>query len=215
MTGHTSADDITAHWEQVHRDRPPTDVSWYEPTPDTSLAMLDELGVDVHDPVLDVGAGSSRLAESLLQRRFTDITALDVSAAALQLARDRLGHRASEIHWITADLLDWKPARRYTVWHDRAVFHFLTDDGQRERYRELLRGTLAPGGVIVVATFAEDGPRECSGLPTCGYDSARLVATLGPGFKTQAAHRVEHHTPTGAVQPFTWLGARLGPSSGM
>lgn len=208
MAGHAPAEGTAAHWEQVHQDSSPADVSWYEPSPDTSLAMLDELGADPRDPVLDVGAGSSALAESLLHRGFNDITALDVSDSALQMARDRLGDRAQEIDWIVADLLAWRPARRYAVWHDRAVFHFLAEEDQRERYRQLLHHALVPGGLVVVATFAADGPQQCSGLPTRRYDPDALSAALGPDIEPHVVHRVEHRTPAGAVQPFSWLGAR-------
>lgn len=208
MTEQLAADGPANYWDRVHGSRPPTDVSWYEPTPATSLAMFDELGVDPHDPVIDVGAGSSGLAEALLHRGFVNITALDVSYTALQVARDRLGDRAAQIDWIVADLLSWQPSRQYAVWHDRAVFHFLTDEDQRARYRRSLLEALRPGAVVIVATFAEDGPQRCSGLPTHRYDPAGLAAALGPELEPRVVHHVEHRTPTGAVQPFTWLGAR-------
>lgn len=208
MARHASAGETAAHWDRVHGDRPPTDLSWYEPAPNTSLAMLDELGVAPEDPVLDAGAGSSELAACLLERRYRDVTALDVSDAALRIARGRLGDRARDVDWIVADVLTWTPPRRYAAWHDRAVFHFLTDDDRRERYRRLLRAAVAPGGAVVIGTFADDGPRQCSGLPTRGYSPDELCAALGAEFEPRVVRRVEHRTPSGAAQPFTWLGAR-------
>lgn len=208
MTEQGSTDSPATYWDRVHNGRQPTDVSWYEPTPDSSIAILDELRVDLLGPIIDVGAGSSGLAAALLERGFGDITALDVSDVALQIGRDTLGTRAGEIDWITADLLTWKPSRRYAAWHDRAVFHFLTEEDQRERYRRLLAEALTPGAIVVVATFAADGPHQCSGLPTSRYDPAELAAELGPDIVPQVARRIGHRTPTGTVQPFTWLGGR-------
>lgn len=205
----TSAGHWAGHWEQVHRTRDPFTVSWFELEPAASLGLLDALGVGADESVLDAGAGSSGLAAPLLERGYRDVTALDVSGAALRAARARLGGRGGDVEWIEADLLDWTPPRRYRAWHDRAVFHFLTDEERRERYRRLLRLALAPGAAVVVATFAADGPRQCSGLPTCGYDADELAAALGDGYRAEVARRVEHRTPAGAVQPFTYLGLHL------
>ncbi len=204
----TSTHGCAEHWDDVHRTRDPAAVSWFESTPAASLELLDALGVRSDEPVLDAGAGSSGLAAPLLDRGFRHVTAVDVSGAALRSARDRLGNRAGDVEWIVADLLHWSPPRRYRAWHDRAVFHFLTDEHRRERYRRLLRAALAPDAALVVATFAADGPRQCSGLPTCGYDPDDLAAALGSDYTLRVTRRVEHHTPTGAVQPFTYLGLR-------
>ena len=197
-----------AYWDHIHRSRQPSQVSWYETEPTTSLEVLDFLGVTRGDGVLDVGAGVHGLAGALLQRGHRDVSALDVSPAALQAARDQLGSRAGQVEWIVDDLLDWQPQRRWDLWHDRAVFHFLTDDAQRAAYRHLLDTALAPGGAVVVATFAADGPRTCSGLPVSGYAATELAAALGPGLAPVLTRRTEHRTPGGAVQPFTYLGLR-------
>lgn len=196
------------HWDEVHRTREPSAVSWFEAVPEASLKLLDTLGVGPDEPVLDAGAGSSGLAAALLERSFVDVTVLDLSQEALRIARERLGNRARSVQWIVADLLDWPPPRRFAVWHDRAVFHFLTDDGQQQRYRRVLREALTPGAAVVIATFAADGPRQCSGLPVRGYDADELAAAMGAGFEIRVTGRVEHRAPSGNVQPFTYVGLR-------
>ncbi|MGI5132478.1 class I SAM-dependent methyltransferase [Pseudonocardia sp. CA-107938] len=197
-----------AHWDRVHRRRDPTETSWYEPDPASSLQVLGELGVDPGEAVIDVGAGASGIAAALLDRGFCDVTALDISAAALQAARGQLGARAEQVRWIEADLLAWTPPRQFQVWHDRAVFHFLTEQRQRHRYRTLLADAVAPGAALVMATFAADGPVQCSGLPVQRWDATALAAELGPGWDVRVSRRVEHHTPAGVVQPFLYVGAR-------
>nr|WP_232661275.1 class I SAM-dependent methyltransferase [Pseudonocardia sp. TRM90224] len=173
-----------------------------------SLQVLDELGVGTGEAVIDVGAGASGIAAALLDRGFYDVTALDISMAALQKARERLGPRADEVRWIEADLLAWTPPRQFQVWHDRAVFHFLTEQRQRRRYRELLADALPSGAALVMATFAADGPAQCSGLPVQRWDAAALIAELGPRWDVRVCRRAEHHTPAGAIQPFVYVGAR-------
>lgn len=154
--------------------------------------------------MIDIGGGASSLTATLQLRGFTDLTVLDVSAEALDASRHNV-ERPDEITWIRADLLDWSPARRWNVWHDRAVFHFLTDADDRRRYRNLLRRSLQQGGSAILATFAEDGPTTCSGLPVERYGPARLLEELGPGFTENGHGRFEHVTPSGAVQPLTWV----------
>lgn len=174
--------------------------------------MLDAAGVRPGMSVLDVGAGASGLAGALLARGFTDVTALDVAADGLAHARAELGAHAAEVDWVVADLLQWQPARRFDVWHDRAVFHFLTDPADRARYRALLHTALAPEGRVVMATFAEDGPDRCSALPTARYSPDQLRDELDADRWVVLAHRRElHTTPGGAVQPFTWLALRHLP----
>lgn len=196
-----------AHWDAVHR-QDPSEASWFEAEPALSLQVLEELGVGPDESVVDVGAGASGVAGALLDRGFRDVTALDVSAIALQEARNRLAQRADRVRWIEADLLGWAPDRRFQVWHDRAVFHFLTEDQQRRRYRTLLADAVAPGAALVMATFAADGPAQCSGLPVRGYDAAGLIAELGTGWDLRVSRRAGHRTPSGAIQPFVYVGAR-------
>ena len=180
------------------------EVSWYEPTADQSLTLITEAGLAADAPIIDVGAGASVLVDQLLQAGYSDVAALDVAADALTVSRGRLGADGDRVDWIVADLLTWQPARRYQLWHDRAVFHFLTDPAHRDRYRQILHRALAPGGHVVIGAFADDGPIQCSGLPTARYSVDELAAQF-PGLDAVHTVRDEHHTPTGGVQPFNWV----------
>jgi SAM-dependent methyltransferase len=195
------------HWDGRYGMIGELSVSWYEKTPVVSLALLDRLDLTPEDSVLDVGGGASRLVDHLLERGHCDVAVLDVSAVALGEARDRLGDPPT-VEWINRDLLVWEPSRRWSVWHDRAVLHFLVDDGDRARYVELLRRTLEAGGAFVIGVFAEDGPTECSGLPVRRSSAAELVDLVGD-VEVVAELRHHHRTPGGADQPFNWLAGRL------
>jgi trans-aconitate methyltransferase len=156
---------------------------------------------------VDVGGGASSLAAQLVEDGWTDVTVLDGSSEALAAARARCPE-PQRIQWLNVDLLQWTPDRAYDVWHDRAVFHFLVDESDVVTYRRTLRGALASGGVAIVATFAADRPTHCSGLPARRYDADELVEALGPGFTVVVTALEEHRTPSGSVQPFTWVAVR-------
>ena len=200
-----NAGDRAAHWDGVFGRLNEDAVSWFEPEPVCSLELLDLAGVAHSDPIIDVGAGASRLVDALLARAFADVTVLDVSNAGLAQARRRLGDSAAQVQWVVADLLSWRPARRYRAWHDRAVFHFLTDPADRMRYRDVLDRALMPDGRIVIGTFAADGPEQCSGLPAARYSPEALTAAFGPNVEPLGHRRELHRTPSGGVQPFTWM----------
>jgi trans-aconitate methyltransferase len=197
------------HWRRVYGSREPESLSWHQAEPVVSLELIDALGVRPDEAVVDVGGGSSTLVDRLLDRGFADIAVLDVAPAALDRARARLGPRAGEVAWIAEDVLSWRPARHYDVWHDRLLLHFLVDEPARRRYAETLRRVVAPGGSVVIATFAPDGPATCSGLPVRRHDAASIVALLAPGTELVAERREEHVTPAGRVQPLTWIAARV------
>ena len=196
------------HWDAVYAEKDTDEVSWFEASPTLSLAMLDAVGADPSMAVIDIGAGASRLAGALLERGFTDITALDVADDGLAAARSELGPDADKIIWLVADLVAWSPGRRYDIWHDRAVFHFLTTPAQQRRYLTTARAALHPGATMIIATFADDGPEQCSGLPVACYSPTQLVDTLnthsGAAFELIDRRREEHRTPWGSIQPFTW-----------
>jgi trans-aconitate methyltransferase len=198
------------HWAGVYARNRERSVSWFEPTPNCSLELLGVAGARPELPFIDVGAGASNLVDHLLRRGYADVTVLDVTEAGLASSRRRLGQDASDVRWIVADLLAWTPERRYSTWHDRAAFHFLTEPDDQRRYRDVLARSLAPEAVVVIGTFAEDGPRHCSGLPTAGYTAAQLAAALGTDLREVARRRAEHQTPDGRIQPFTWLALRRG-----
>jgi hypothetical protein len=166
---------------------------------------------EVDDSVLDVGGGAAPLAGALLARGFSDVTVLDISAAGLQYAQRLLGPDAMRVRWVVADVLAWRPERRYHVWHDRAVFHFLTDSKDRRLYLDTLNAAAATGAVVVIGCFAPDGPEYCSGLPVTRYRPRQLAAQLGGSWALVAHSREKHITPAGAAQPFTWAAFRHRP----
>ncbi|MEQ8718835.1 MAG: class I SAM-dependent methyltransferase [Acidimicrobiales bacterium] len=206
--------DRPRHWDDVHDRRATDELTWFQPRAATSLELIATAGTDTDAAVIDVGGGASVLVDDLLDAGFGDVTVLDVSESALAATRRRLGPAADTVESIATDLFDWSPTRHYSLWHDRAVFHFLVEKDQRVRYVEILRESLAPDGHVVMATFAADGPLTCSGLPVCRYSPAELTTELGSGFETVTTRREEHVTPTGAIQPFTWVLARRQPDTG-
>ena len=201
-----------AHWNGAYAHGDDTR-SWFEKYPGMSLRMLDAAGVRAADALIDVGGGASPLTGALLDRGFGDLTVLDLSAAGMQHARDRLGSRAGQVHWLAAEVLSWHPRRRYQAWHDRAAFHFLTTQEQRQQYRHTLDAATAPGAIAVFGCFAPDGPQSCSGLPVARYSAAQLARQAGPGWGLISQDREEHITPAGTVQPFTWAAFRKAPGS--
>lgn len=199
-----------SHWSAVYRTKPSDSVSWYQPAPEPSLRALERFGVPSSASLIDVGSGASNLVDALIERGWSDLTVLDIAAPALELAKARLGQTAARVHWQVADITSWVPDRRYDVWHDRAVFHFLTEADQRERYQRALLAGVAPGGLVIMATFAFDGPERCSGLPVQRYDPVGLARELGPAVQLVDGWREEHTTPTGGRQAFNWCAFRRG-----
>lgn len=196
-----------SHWDHVYEHKPNQAVSWYRAHLDRSLSWIDSLARP-SDALVDVGGGASTLVDDLLGRGFRDVTVLDVSGAALQAARARLGLRAARVQWVEADIADWRPARRYAVWHDRAVFHFMTTPVQRAAYVATLRAGTAPGALVIMGTFALDGPARCSGLPVERYSAETLSAVLGDDFVLVDRAEESHRTPSGAEQRFSWSALR-------
>lgn len=207
------------HWQSVYRRKAAKELSWYSPHLEASLEMIEAMGVDRTARILDVGGGASTLVDDLLAAGFVAITVLDVSGEALAVARLRLGTAAGSVCWVEGDICDVElPAASIDIWHDRATLHFLTDENERRRYVRRLRRTLAPGGHAVLATFAPDGPRECSNLPVHRYDETALQELLGDGFLLRRTRTVSHRTPSNNEQRFTycWFSARMSrflPSS--
>ena len=211
MAVSSSSGDRARHWDEAYQARGVDGVSWHQPVPRVSLELIDALGISRSTAVVDVGGGASTLVDHLVARGFEDLTVVDVSARALEATRDRLGPD-SRVTFLREDLLEWRPARRYELWHDRAVFHFLVREGDRRRYLQALRGALAARAAVVIGTFAPDAPEMCSGLPVVRYSADELVSLLGDRFEPLESRREEHVTPRGRVQPFTWLAGRLDGS---
>jgi len=194
--------DRTTHWQNVYATKGEAEVSWFQDSPTISLAMIRTANSDHGAAIIDVGGGASRLVDALLQDGYRDVAVLDLSANALDAARKRIGPAASKVDWIVADATTWRPAKTYDVWHDRAAFHFLTDPQDRAAYVERLQSAVAPGGQIIIATFAPDGPEKCSGLPVQRHDSASLAAELGPDFELVETRSEIHRTPWDSTQAF-------------
>jgi len=201
-----------SHWEGIYETRSPESVSWFQPAPVRSLAMIRAAAADLTTPVIDVGGGASVLVDELLKAGYLDLTVLDLAPAALEAARARLGAAAAKVRWVEGDIRTAPlSASHYGVWHDRAVFHFLTEAADRAAYVAQVERTVRPGGHVIIATFAEDGPARCSGLPVVRYSPAALHRVLGPRFELLASEREEHTTPAGGRQAFIYcLCRRLG-----
>jgi SAM-dependent methyltransferase len=193
------------HWETVYVTSAPNKVSWHQPTAARSLALICEVAPALDAPIIDVGGGASVLVDELLRAGYRDLTVLDIAASALELARARLGPVADRVRWLEGDVRTAPLASdRYVVWHDRAVFHFLTDAADRAAYVGQVQRALRLDGFVIVATFAEDGPTKCSGLPVVRYSPEALNGEFGAGFELLKSEREVHVTPVGIEQPFTY-----------
>lgn len=206
--GHETVEPPDQHWDEVYHRVGASHLSWYQSDPAVSVELIDALGLAFDAAIIDVGGGASTLVDSLVGRGYSDVSVLDVSGAALRVTRQRLGPAAGSVGLLQADLLKWHPRRGYHVWHDRAVFHFLVEESDQERYRQTLRAALDPGGFAIVASFAPDGPERCSGLAVARYGVDELVERLGAGYDVIQTRRELHTTPSGARQPFTWVALR-------
>jgi SAM-dependent methyltransferase len=196
--------DARRHWQEAYRRRQVTEVSWYQPRPEMSLELIAGLRLPPDAAIVDVGGGASTLVDHLLDAGYRNLTVLDLAATALDQARARLGGRGDAVCWLVADVTRWEPETRFDLWHDRAVFHFLTEPDARERYRHTLLRAVRPGGHALVATFASDGPERCSGLPVRRYGGAELQIELGAALDLVEERRELHRTPAGHDQPFTY-----------
>lgn len=193
------------HWEDVYGRKVLDEVSWYQERPERSLAWIEALVPERDAPLIDVGAGASRLIDHLLDAGYSRVIALDIAGQALEATRKRLGQeRAAEVDWIVANVLELEPPHPLRLWHDRAVLHFLTDAADRRRYAEIVRRAVEPGGFVVIANFAHGGPDRCSGLPVVQADCAELGQLLGDEFTCVRNEREAHRTPSGGTQDFQY-----------
>ena len=198
------------HWERVYQTKRPTEVSWYQPHLEVSLQLIDEAVMTRDAHIIDVGGGESTLVDDLLARGYRNLYVLDLSATALDVAKTRLGADASRVNWLCGDVRTYPfPPRQYDLWHDRAVFHFLTDSADRAEYVRQVARAVKPGGHVIVATFGPEGPTECSGLDVMRYGPEALHDEFGSDFRLVKHHTELHQTPRGSTQQFTYCYCRV------
>lgn len=201
----TDPSTTTAHWDAAYAGGEQT-LSWYAPSAAVSVRLITAANVATSAAVIDIGGGTSRLVDALIERAFEDLSVLDVSDAALVETQRRLAGHATKVHWLVHDIRDWHPHQTYVLWHDRAVFHFQANHADRDAYLAALNTGTASGSVAVFGTFAPDGPAQCSGLPVQRYSPEQLAVTLGDQWQLESAEHEQHTTPTGTgtVQSFSW-----------
>lgn len=197
--------DLKSHWEKVYRTKQPEEVSWYSPHLEKSLELIEAAAPERDARIIDVGGGESTLVDDLLARGYRQLTVLDVSPTALAVAKKRLGVNASKVNWLCGDVTTTVLAGQpYDVWHDRAVFHFLTSAEDRAAYVRQVAHAVRTGGHVIIATFGPEGPATCSGLDVMRYDPGALHDEFGPGFRLVKHLEELHHTPTGSIQQFVY-----------
>ena len=193
------------HWEKVYQTKSPDEVSWYQPSPILSLQLIAKTGLAFDAPIIDIGGGASTLVGELCDSGYSNVSVLDVSASALAHAKHRCADKVSEVRWYEEDVTCFKPPHRFALWHDRAVFHFLTSRADRDSYIKVLKQSIEPGGHIIMMTFAIDGPKKCSGLDIVQYDADKLILEFGPGFELVETGFDVHLTPAGNQQKFAYF----------
>ena len=200
--------DRKKHWEQIYQTKQLNEVSWYQSTPDTSLNFFDQFKIPKEAKIIDVGGGDSLLVDHLLDRDYADITVLDISESALLRAKLRLGDQAARVKWIIADAASFLPAEQYDFWHDRAAFHFLTQEKEIENYINTVQKSIKPSGILVIGTFSEKGPKKCSGIEIKQYSEDSMTDRLKPFFEKIECISVEHKTPFDTIQQFVFCSFR-------
>ena len=199
------------HWEKVYQGKEMGEVSWYQEYPDISLQLIARSGIAADAAIIDIGGGASVLVDNLLMQGFEQVAVLDISSSALECARWRLADKAGQVEWLVSDVTRFQPDHTFALWHDRAVFHFLTDESDRQRYLDVVRLSLQAGGFLILATFALDGPEQCSGLPVERYDVDKMQSVLGDAFTLIDSRREVHVTPAEKEQRFTYALFRYQP----
>jgi ubiquinone/menaquinone biosynthesis C-methylase UbiE len=201
--------DNKQHWEQVYTAKSSDNVSWFQEHADQSLALIHDTGLGKDTAIIDVGGGASRLVDDLSAEGYIDLTVLDLSSTALEVAKQRLRNHTNSINWMVGDITKVElPENRFDIWHDRAVFHFLTTPADRQAYVERVMRSVRPNGHVIIATFAENGPEKCSGLPVMRYKPESLHAEFGDEFTLLKHEKEAHHTPFGTVQQFIYCYCR-------
>ena len=197
--------DRKKHWENIYQTKELKDVSWFQPTPETSLDFFNQFKVPTTAKVIDIGGGDSFLVDHLLDLGYQDISILDISAAAIERAKKRLGEKAKNVKWIVADAATFKPTEKYDFWHDRAAFHFLTDEQEISNYLQTAQESINPTGILVIGTFSEQGPKKCSGIEIKQYSETSMTNRLKKYFDKIKCITVDHKTPFDTIQNFVFL----------
>jgi SAM-dependent methyltransferase len=197
--------DRKEHWQNIYLDKGSTNVSWYQKEPSLSLELIGDTGIHLDDAIIDVGGGTSLLVDRLLDLGYTSLAVLDISAVALDHAKARLAKRSTDVEWFEADITEFQTPHPFSLWHDRAVFHFLTEPQDRIKYVNVLRHSLTPGGHAIIASFAIGGPDKCSGLDIVQYDAGKISAELGESFRLVDQRTEVHLTPTNKEQLFQYF----------
>ena len=205
MANHIGQSDKRSHWEQVYETKHPRTVSWFQPEPVISIQLVRNNGVKKTDAIIDVGGGASAFADCLQSRGYKNVTVLDISSAAIELSQKRLGERSRTITWYATDITEFEPPHSYALWHDRAVFHFLTNPSERRKYVEVLKRSVPANGHVIIATFSIGGPEKCSGLEIVQYDAPKILDTLGDGFQLVEEIGETHITPQKRTQEFSYF----------
>jgi 2-polyprenyl-3-methyl-5-hydroxy-6-metoxy-1,4-benzoquinol methylase len=200
--------DRKKHWETIYQTKELKNVSWFQPIPETSLNFFKQLSIPTKAKIIDIGGGDSFLVDNLLEMGYQDITVLDISEAALAKAKLRLGKRAESVKWIAADVANFKPNEQYDFWHDRATFHFLTEEQEIQRYLDTVQKSIKPKGVLVIGTFSEQGPKKCSGIEIKQYSETTMTERLNRFFEKIKCTTVNHKTPFDTIQNFIFCSFR-------
>lgn len=190
------------HWEQIYSSKSLSEVSWYQPTPETSLSLIQSFGLPKDARIIDIGGGDSLLVDHLLDEGYSNLSVLDISEKAIQRAQKRLGDRSRSVNWIISDVVGFQPEGKYDLWHDRAAFHFLTEEKEVDHYLETARAALLPSGYLIVGTFSENGPKKCSGIEVHQYSERSMTKRFSTFFDRIRCIVEDHLTPAGKVQNF-------------
>lgn len=200
--------DKKKHWENIYQTKDLTEVSWYQQTPTTSLEFINHFNIPTTAKIIDIGGGDSFLVDHLLDLGYTDLTVLDISAASLDRAKQRIGERATQVKWIVADAAAFKPTEKYDFWHDRAAFHFLTHEQEITNYIDIIQKSIKPSGILVIGTFSEQGPKKCSGIEIKQYSETTMTDRLKMFFEKIKCITVNHQTPFNTFQNFIFCSFR-------
>jgi 2-polyprenyl-3-methyl-5-hydroxy-6-metoxy-1,4-benzoquinol methylase len=192
------------HWENIYKTKQSKDVSWYQQSPETSLDFFSQFKIPKTAKIIDIGGGDSVLVDSLINLGYQDITVLDISENAIEKAKQRLGTKATQIKWIIEDVTKFKPTEKYDFWHDRAAFHFLTDEKEIEQYLKTAYEFINPGGILVIGAFSEQGPQKCSGIEIKQYSQRSMTEKLNPFFEKIKCITIDHKTPFDTIQNFVF-----------